>query len=131
MFTKVSNKNKIDAADNDGEKSQRKNKKNSSIVTSRTACGIFIFFISGLFHDLMVTAVSRTFTLELTAFFLLHGIAVALEVNLRTGKYKQDPTGFNYITCHLLTVGFFAITGRLFLNCILRQPVFLMIAQRF
>ncbi|CEP10043.1 hypothetical protein [Parasitella parasitica] len=106
-------------------------KKKKSLMTSRITCGLLIFIISGLFHDFMIVAAAREITFELTAFFLIHGVEVALEAKYRTGRYKKDPTGFAAIGCNLLTVLFFVTTGRLFLSPILRQQVFLRIAQQF
>lgn len=90
-----------------------------------------VFILSGLFHDFMIAAAARNITFELTAFFLIHGIMVALEVKYRKGKFKKEPTGIYGILCNLLTVLFFTTTGRLFLAPILRQEVFLRIAQQF
>jgi hypothetical protein len=117
-----------------GKKSDDKIKPASTdkgYFTVETVYGLLIFFISGLFHDLMITAATRNITFELTAFFMIHGIVVALEANLRTGKYKQDPTGVTRVFCNLVTVLFFVTTGRVFLNAILRHDVFLRIAQQF
>lgn len=79
----------------------------------------------------MIAAAARTITFELTAFFLIHGIIVALEAKYRKGKFKKDPSGIYGVMCNLLTVVFFTTTGRLFLAPILRQQVFLRIAQQF
>ncbi|KAI9269588.1 hypothetical protein EDC94DRAFT_599309 [Helicostylum pulchrum] len=98
---------------------------------ARIKAGLLIFAISGLFHDFMIAAATRTITFELTVFFLIHGMVVALEATYRTGKFKSDPTGINHIICNMLTVLFFTTTGRLFLSPILRQQVFLRIAQQF
>lgn len=100
-------------------------------MSSPIAYGLLIFIISGLFHDFMIAAAAREITFELTVFFLIHGIEVALEAKYRKGKYKKDPTGIAAIGCNLLTVLFFVTTGRLFLSPILRQEVFLRIAQQF
>ncbi|KAL9540171.1 hypothetical protein MBANPS3_009838 [Mucor bainieri] len=112
-------------------KNDEKMKKKQRFISSPTAFGLLIFFISGLFHDFMIAAAAREITFELTVFFLIHGIEVALEVKYRKGKYKQDPKGFAAILCNLLTVLFFVTTGRLFLSPILRQEVFLKVAQNF
>ncbi|KAI7903751.1 uncharacterized protein BX663DRAFT_40209 [Cokeromyces recurvatus] len=108
-------------------------KKNTEkgFLSTPTGCGLLIFFISGLMHDFMIAAVARRITFEMTAFFLIHGIAVGLEVKLRKGSYKRDPTGCKRVVCNLLTLLFFVITGRLFLSPILRQEAFLRIAQQF
>lgn len=96
-----------------------------------TGCGLLVFCISGLAHDFMIAAVAREITFELTWFFLIHGIAVGIEANFCKGKYKQAPTGLNYVICHIITVVFFLTTGRLFLNPVLRHEEFLKVAQRF
>ncbi|KAK4520542.1 uncharacterized protein ATC70_006419 [Mucor velutinosus] len=112
-------------------KDDDKKKKKQGFMSSPTAFGLLTFFISGLFHDFMIAAAAREITFELTVFFLIHGIEVALEVKYRKGKYKQDPTGITAILCNLLTVLFFVTTGRIFLSPVLRQEVFLNIAQKF
>lgn len=109
--------------------SAKKSKQSTNFA--RIEAGLLIFAISGLFHDLMIAAATRTITFELTVFFLIHGMVVALEATYRTGKFKSDPTGINHVICNILTVLFFTTTGRLFLSPILRQQVFLRIAQQF
>ncbi|KAL7314235.1 hypothetical protein PS15m_005833 [Mucor circinelloides] len=116
----------LDAKDDKKEK-----KKTRRFVESPMAFGLLIFFISGLFHDFMIAAAAREITFELTAFFLIHGFEVALEAKYRKEKYKQDPSGFAAVICNLLTVLFFVTTGRLFLSPVLRQEVFLKVAQKF
>lgn len=123
IFSKASNT--LDVKDDE------KKKRKQGFMASPAAFGLLIFFISGLFHDFMIAAAAREITFELTVFFLIHGIEVALEAKYRRGKYKQDPTGIAAIVCNILTVLFFVTTGRLFLNPILRQEVFLKVAQKF
>lgn len=122
LFTKAKGKSRKDSNDE---------KKQQQIPLTPVQCGLLIFLLSGLMHDFMIAAAARTITFELTAFFLIHGIAVALEATYRTGKYKNDPEGIHHVLCNLLTVLFFTTTGRLFLSPILRQEVFLRIAQQF
>lgn len=122
LFSKASGKSGKDSKDE---------MKKQQIPLAPIQCGLLIFFLSGLIHDFMIAAAARTITFELTAFFLIHGIVVALEAKYRTGKYKKDPEGIYHVLCNLLTVLFFTTTGRLFLSPILRQEVFLRIAQQF
>lgn len=122
LFSKASGKIRKDSKDD---------KKKQQIPLTPIQCGLLIFFLSGLMHDFMIAAAARTITFELTAFFLIHGIVVALEVKYRIGKYKKDPEGIYHVLCNLLTVLFFTTTGRLFLSPILRQEVFLRIAREF
>lgn len=119
----------LKAINNDKKKGDKT--RTSGFLSLATRYGLLIFVLSGLFHDLMIAAASRTITLELTVFFLIHGIVVALEAKYRKGKFKRDPTGIYHVICNLLTVLFFTTTGRLFLSPILRQEVFLRIAQQF
>jgi hypothetical protein len=103
----------------------------TSYFSARTTYGLLIFFISGVIHDLMITAATRNITFEMTIFFMIHGVVATLEANFRTGKYKQDPTGVTWLFCNMLTVLFFVTTGRVFLTPILKHDTFLRIAQQF
>ncbi|KAI8882737.1 hypothetical protein K501DRAFT_250774 [Backusella circina FSU 941] len=110
------------------EAKQKKDNDDKRFLSKSMLCGLLIFLISGLFHDFMIVAVTRDFTLELTTFFLLHGIAVMLQV-----KYgpKKEPQGIWHLLGNLMTVVFFVTTGRLFLGPILRHEEFVEIAKKF
>ncbi|RCH77814.1 hypothetical protein CU098_003821 [Rhizopus stolonifer] len=118
MFSKVS------------AKKGKQAKHQSFLMSSPTVCGLGVFFVSGLFHDFMIAAATRILTFEMTLFFMIHGIAVALEVNLfrkRIPPYSMT----SRILCQVLTILFFVTTGRLFLSPILQNQVFLRIANWF
>ena len=107
-----------------------KSKGQLSFLSSPLICGLAVFFISGVFHDFMVGAATRVITLEMTAFFMIHGFAVALEVIL-TKKIQLPNSLVLRIVCRVLTTIFFITTGRLFLSPILRSEIFLRLASRF
>lgn len=113
------------------EDNEERTKSWIDFIYTPTGCGLLIFIISGLSHDFMIAAVAREITFELTAFFLIHGVAVGIEANLCKGKYKKAPTGLNYLICNVITVVFFLTTGRIFLNPVLRHDEFLKVAQQF
>lgn len=98
--------------------------KGSSFWTSASGRGLLAFMVSGAFHELIIMSACRKMTLENFIFFTLQGIAVMLEVKLRQGALKQEPTGKNRILCILAQLLFMSITGRLFLAPFIRCDKF-------
>ncbi|KAG1146181.1 hypothetical protein G6F37_005694 [Rhizopus arrhizus] len=83
--------------------------------------GLVTFFVSGLFHEMIIMSTCRKITLENLTFFLLQGFVVALEVALRRqGLLRKVPQGKTRVFCIMAQLIFMAITGRLFLGPFLR-----------
>jgi hypothetical protein len=110
------------------EAKEKKDGSKKGFFSKSILCGLLIFLISGLFHDFMIVAATRDFTLELTTFFLLHGVVVMLQV--KYGR-KEEPQGIWHLLGNLMTVAFFVTSGRLFLGPILRHEEFVRIAKIF
>ncbi|GAA5805797.1 hypothetical protein HPULCUR_011323 [Helicostylum pulchrum] len=99
--------------------------KRSSFWTTASGRGLLAFIVSGTFHEVIIMSVCRKITLENFIFFTLQGLAVTLEVNLRQGAWKQEPTGMTSIWCIGAQLLFMSITGRLFVAPFLRCQSFL------
>lgn len=103
------------------KKSARKYKKGwSGLLNHRYGRGLASFFVSGLFHELIIMSVCRRLTLENLVFFSLQGLAVLFEINLRQGALKQEPERKSRAICIAAQIMFMACTGRLFLGPFLR-----------
>lgn len=99
--------------------------KRSSFWTTASGRGLLAFIVSGAFHEVIIMSVCRKITLENFIFFTLQGLAVMLEVNLRQGAWKQEPTGVTRVWCIGAQLLFMSITGRLFVAPFLRCQSFL------
>ncbi|KAG1082420.1 hypothetical protein G6F42_022582 [Rhizopus arrhizus] len=106
----------------DGSTKQQLPKK--SFWATHQGRGLLSFIISGVFHELIIMSACRHITLENLIFFSLQGVAVMIEVQLRQGKLKQEPTGIVRIGCVALQLVFMSITGRLFTGPFLRYHFF-------
>lgn len=95
---------------------------NSLSTTSR---GLMAFLTSGIMHELLVMCLCRRLTLENMAFFTLHGLAVmaqiALSKRLPESIIKKAAQPIIRVGCIIGNLGFFAMTGRLFLAPYLRH----------
>ncbi|CAA0266067.1 unnamed protein product [Arabidopsis thaliana] len=68
------------------------------------------FFVSGLIHELVYFYINREKpTLEVTWFFVLHGVCTAMEVALK----RKMRWSFSPMLSRLITVVFFVVTGYL------------------
>ncbi|KAI9276350.1 hypothetical protein BY458DRAFT_505578 [Sporodiniella umbellata] len=109
-------------------KDTHKNKEQSAHATSHSKTapskkyirGFLTFFVSGIFHEMIIVYSCRKITLENLLFFCIQGVAVALEVAVRQGALKQNPEGKNRILCVMAQLTFMAFSGRLFLGPFLR-----------
>lgn len=83
--------------------------------------GLLVFFVSGLFHELIIMSCCRKMTLENLLFFTLHGAAVLAQVSVRvlTGS-KCSPHSLMRIFCIASHLLFLTLTGRLFLAPFIR-----------
>ncbi|KAL9858633.1 putative long-chain-alcohol O-fatty-acyltransferase 8 [Arabidopsis thaliana] len=68
------------------------------------------FFVSGLIHELVYFYINREKpTLEVTWFFVLHGVCTAMEIAVkRKMQWSLSP-----MLSRLITVGFLVVTGYL------------------
>ncbi|CEP12956.1 hypothetical protein [Parasitella parasitica] len=92
--------------------------------TTRQGRGLLAFIVSGIFHELIIMSACRHITLENLLFFTLQGLVVMIEVELRQGNLKQEPTGVTRVVCVALQLLFMSITGRLFTAPFLRYHFF-------
>ncbi|KAG2222803.1 hypothetical protein INT45_011613 [Circinella minor] len=108
-------------------KTKTENKKEqriSSFFLTKNIMGFLAFFVSGVFHELIITSMFRKMTLENLAFFTLQGIAVWIQLTIRDWATwsKQYPHGLTRVVCVLCHLMFLSVTGRLFLAPYLRYP---------
>lgn len=95
-----------------------------SFWSTRRGRGLAAFLVSGFFHELIIMSTCRKITLEHTTFFLIEGLLVMLEVDLRQGIYKQEPTGITRVVCIIVNIVYLSIVGRLFTGPFLRYEFF-------
>lgn len=95
----------------------------ASRYTSRIVRGLFIFFVSGLFHEVMLAAVVRKVTLEQILFFMLQGVLVLLEIKLLDTTLRPDKGWIHRTWCILFNFALLAVTGRLFLAPYIRSDL--------
>ncbi|ORY98894.1 hypothetical protein BCR43DRAFT_488342 [Syncephalastrum racemosum] len=82
----------------------------------RNLRGLLVFFVSGVFHEMIIMSICRKMTLENLIFFTLHGVAVLFELTLRDRFHcKGYPRGMMRVLSVALHLLFLAATGRLFL----------------
>ncbi|KAI7852135.1 hypothetical protein BDC45DRAFT_485835 [Circinella umbellata] len=95
--------------------------KNKSNVVNQKIRGLTVFFISGIFHEILMLSLFRESTGENLLFFTMQGLSVLLEVTLReiTG-YRHEVTGWKRVVCFTGTWFNFALTGRVFIAPFLR-----------
>ncbi|KAI8137476.1 hypothetical protein BJV82DRAFT_635015 [Fennellomyces sp. T-0311] len=88
---------------------------------SRMLRGLLVYFISGLYHELIIVCLFRQVSLENVIFFTLHGVIVLAEVVVRekTG-YKQELVGWQRVVGIACTLTTLVVTGRMFLAPFLR-----------
>lgn len=91
--------------------------------TSRVIRGLFIFFVSGLFHEVMLAAVIRKVTLEQILFFTLHGVLVLMEIKLLNTTLRPDKGWMHRTICMLFNFALLVVTGRLFLAPYIRTDL--------
>lgn len=97
------------------------------LFSSPNLRGLFVFLISGVFHELLLMALVRRMTLEQVLFFMLHGLTVLGEVQLTRHQlfYRDPPTDpARRVLCILVHMTFLTLTGRLFLAPYLRDDYF-------
>lgn len=94
-----------------------------SRYTSRVVRGLFIFFVSGLFHEVMLAAVVRKVTLEQILFFMLQGVLVLMEIKLLGSTLRPDKGWMHRTWCILFNFALLAVTGRLFLAPYIRSDL--------
>ncbi|KAI8877521.1 hypothetical protein K501DRAFT_288347, partial [Backusella circina FSU 941] len=97
-----------------------KYKKSQDFWSAREGRGLLSFIVSGIFHELIIMSCCRRMTFENLVFFTLQGIAVLVEVKLRQGALKQEPTGITRICLILTQLMFMMWAGRLFTGPFLR-----------
>ncbi|KAI8977401.1 hypothetical protein BDF20DRAFT_836210 [Mycotypha africana] len=143
IFTQFTRKQLVDVKKSDEFRKLQAIKHQTSIFSlDPTICGFLVFLLSGIIHDFMIAAAARIITFELTLFFLIHGAAVAVEVQTIKMRRKAHNNQYNHsnhrwtviasrVIRIILTTLFFLITGRLFINPILQQEVFLRVARQF
>ncbi|KAI7851987.1 hypothetical protein BDC45DRAFT_571572 [Circinella umbellata] len=102
----------------------KKERRTSFFFSTKNVMGFLAFFVSGVFHELIITSMLRKMTLENLAFFTLHGIAVWIQLSIRDWATwsKQYPHGLTRVLCVLCHLMFLSVTGRLFLAPYLRYP---------
>lgn len=89
---------------------------------SKSFSGFISFFVSGIFHEMMIMSICRRITLENFVFFILHGVAVMAEVKFRKARgWKEDPKGIYRVCGIAFNLFFFDFTGRLFVAPYLRH----------
>ena len=95
--------------------------KNKSNSVNRKIRGLTVFFISGIFHEVLMLSLFRETTGENLLFFTLQGLSVLLEVTIRekTG-HRQEVSGWRRMVCFAGTWINFALTGRVFIAPFLR-----------
>ncbi|KAI9491750.1 hypothetical protein BDB00DRAFT_471260 [Zychaea mexicana] len=88
---------------------------------NRKLRGLFVFFISGVYHEVLLLSLFRRTSGENLLFFTLQGLIVLLEINVRekTG-YKQDVSGWIKVLCYVCFWTSLAVSGRVFLAPFLR-----------
>lgn len=93
-----------------------KHEKAKSSAWRRNLRGLLVFFVSGVFHEMIIMSICRKMTLENLLFFTLHGVAVLMELTLRDRfQCKSYPKGMMRVLSVALHLVFLAATGRLFL----------------
>jgi hypothetical protein len=97
-----------------------KTKKNQGFWSTREGRGLLSFIVSGIFHELIIMSCCRRMTFENLVFFTLQGVTVLVEIKLRQGVLKQEPTGTTRFYLILTQLLFMMSTGRLFTGPFLR-----------
>ncbi|KAG0174984.1 hypothetical protein DFQ30_001459 [Apophysomyces sp. BC1015] len=90
-------------------------------LASKSSRGLLVFFISGVFHEVIVMSICRVMTLENFAFFMLQGLGALVEVKIR--QRKHYPEGLERVACIVLHLLFISLTGRLFVAPYLRLDI--------
>ena len=103
-------------------KKEKDNEGRQVTAPSKVMLGILVFVVSGAFHELLIASMFRKVTLENLTFFTLHGIAVWVQLTVRSlvGWTRQDPHGLLRVLCIGAHLMFLAVTGRFFLAPYLR-----------
>jgi hypothetical protein len=115
----------LDSSDDSKQKNIRQtNRRSLTFWSTSQGRGLLSFIISGIFHELIIMSACRRITLENLVFFTFHGIVCMIEVEIRQGALKQEPTGRTRVLCIALQLLFMAITGRLFIGPFLRYNFF-------
>ncbi|KAI7877021.1 hypothetical protein K492DRAFT_239440 [Lichtheimia hyalospora FSU 10163] len=104
-------------------KSEKKTSSQRQWCNSRVLRGLFIFFVSGLFHEVMLAAVARKVTFEQILFFTLQGILVLVEIKLLDSILRPDKGWMHRTICILFNFVLLTVTGRLFLAPYIRTDM--------
>ncbi|KAI8968537.1 hypothetical protein BDF20DRAFT_186961 [Mycotypha africana] len=106
--------------DKDGQTSKPSQQKPQKVgfLSTRQGRGLLSFFVSGVFHELIICSVCRKLTLENLCFFCIHGIACMLEVKYYEPRRAQSQ--WRRVRNIALNIAFMTLTGRLFLAPFLR-----------
>lgn len=110
--------------DNDSKGPPMKQKCQKSFWSTRRGKGLLAFVISGIFHELIIMSACRRITLEHFVFFTLQGVFCMIEVDIRQGALKQEPTGKTRVLCIALHLLLMSVFGRLFTAPLLRHNFF-------
>ncbi|ESQ32701.1 hypothetical protein EUTSA_v10005628mg [Eutrema salsugineum] len=73
---------------------------------------LVVFIVSGLVHELLFFYLTREVpTWEVTLFFMLHGVCIAVELAVKKKTTVMQRWRLNPVASRLLTVGFVFVTG--------------------